>query len=152
MPREERGLRAARAPARGGLDGSTVLLVDTEQAARRWAETWAAAWPQKDADSIAALYADGGSYRALAFRQPDTPSGYLQRVFAEESDIACRFGEPVVSDDRAAVEWWASWVEDGKDLTLAGATLLRFDAEGKVVDHRDYWNQDEGRIEPYSDW
>ena len=36
-------------------------------------------------------------YRALAFRAPDTATGYLQRVFAEESDIACRFGEPVVS-------------------------------------------------------
>ena len=61
----------------------------------------------------------------------------------------CRFGEPVVSGDRAAVEWWASWTEDGQPITLAGATLLRFDDEGKVVDQRDYWNQASGRIEPY---
>ena len=61
VPREERGLRAARAPARGGLGVSRVLHVDTEQAARRWAETWASAWPRKDAEAIAALYADGAS-------------------------------------------------------------------------------------------
>jgi len=126
--------------------------MDTEQAARRWAETWAAAWPRQDVDAIVALYADDAPYRALAFREPDTPSGYLQRTFAEESDVACRFGAPVVSGDRAAVEWWGSWTEDGQTVTLAGVTMLRFDEEGKVVDHRDYWNQDQGRVEPYSDW
>ena len=30
--------------------------------------------------------------------------------------------------------------------------MLRFDDDGKVVDHRDYWNQAEGRIEPYPGW
>ena len=126
--------------------------MDTEQAARRWAETWAAAWPRRDVDAITALYAGDAAYRALAFRAPDTPRGYLQRVFAEESDVTCRFGEPVVSGRRAAVEWWGSWTEDGQDVTLAGVTLLRFDDDGKVVDHRDYWNQGEGRIAPYPDW
>ncbi len=126
--------------------------MDQERAARRWAETWAASWPRQDAEAIAALYAGDATYRALAFRAPDTPTGYLQRVFAEESDITCRFGEPVVASERAAVEWWASWVEDGRPITLAGVTMLRFDDEGKVVDHRDYWNQAEGRIEPYSGW
>lgn len=126
--------------------------MDTGQDARRWAKTWATAWPRRDVDAIAALYADEASYRALAFREPDTPSGYLQPTFAEESDVTCRFGEPVVSDRRAAVEWWGSWVEDGEIVTLAGVTMLRFDDEGKVVDHRDYWNQDEGRIEPYAGW
>ncbi len=126
--------------------------MDTEDAARRWAQTWSLAWPQKDPEPIAALYADDAPYRALAFRAPDTPTGYLHRVFAEESDITCRFGEPVVSDRRAAIEWWGSWVEDGEIVTLAGVTMLRFDDEGKVVDHRDYWNQDEGRIEPYAGW
>ena len=35
---------------------------------------------------------------------------------------------------------------------MAGATLLRFDEEGMVVDHRDYWNQQPGRAEPYAEW
>jgi hypothetical protein len=126
--------------------------VDTEQAARAWAAVWASAWPRKDTESIAALYADRASYRALAFREPDRASDYLRRVFAEESDITCRFGEPVVSADRAAVEWWASWIEEGRPITLAGVTMLRFDDEGKVVDQRDYWNQESGRIDPYPGW
>jgi hypothetical protein len=30
--------------------------------------------------------------------------------------------------------------------------VLRFDDEGKVVDHRDYWNEIERREPPYHGW
>ena len=101
-----------------------------------------------------ALYAEGVEYRALAFRSPERgPEGvraYLTREFGVEKDIVCHFGAPVVTGDRAAVEWWASWVEDGEPITLAGSTFLRFDADGLVVDHRDYWSHVD-RIEPPHD-
>jgi hypothetical protein len=130
--------------------------VDTEAAARRWADVWRRAWPARDAEAILALYADSVSYRALAFREPDLglagARGYLIRNFAVEQEIECWFGEPIVSGDRAAVEWWASWVEQGTPLTLAGSTFLRFDADGNVIDHRDYWNEVERREPPYPGW
>jgi hypothetical protein len=130
--------------------------LDTEAAARRWRDTWERAWPAKDVDAIVALYADGVPYRALAFREAeDGLAGvrrYLERELGVEDEIECRFGEPVVGDERAAVQWWASWVEDGQELTLAGATFLRFDDDGLVVDHRDYWNEVPRREPPYSGW
>ena len=130
--------------------------MDAQTAARRWAETWTRAWPAGDTDAIAALYADKASYRALAFRAPDLGLAgvrrYLDENFAVETETECWFGEPLVSGDRAAVEWWGSWVEDGRRLTLAGATLLRFDGDGKVVDHRDYWNEVDRREPPYPGW
>jgi ketosteroid isomerase-like protein len=130
--------------------------MDVVDAARRWASVWERAWPAKDVDAIAALYADDAEYRALVFREPelgiDGVRGYLKRNFDVEDDIECRFGEPVAAGDRAAVEWWASWIEDGEQLTLAGATLLRFDDDGLVVDHRDYWNQVERREPPFAGW
>ncbi len=42
---------------------------------------------------------------------------------------------------RAAVEWSASFVEADQAVTLAGTTVLRFDPDGLVVDHVDYWMQ-----------
>lgn len=130
--------------------------VDAERAARTWVRTWSEAWPRRDARAIAALYAGDASYRALAFREPDTgPAGalgYLERTFADEREIECKFGEPVVSGRRAAVEWWASWLEDGRPTTLSGVTLLQFDDQGKVVHHRDYWNQSPERRDPYPGW
>jgi hypothetical protein len=36
---------------------------------------------------------------------------------------------------------------EGREHTLAGTTLLRFDADGLVVEHRDYWALEDGRRE-----
>lgn len=77
---------------------------------------------------------------------------YLRANFEAETKIRCRFGEPIVAGTRAAVQWWASWVEGGVPVSMAGVTILRFDESGRVVDHRDYWNQDEDRLEPYEGW
>jgi len=126
------------------------------EAARRWADVWERAWPAKDVDGIVALYAEGVRYRALVLREPEIGiagvRAYLQRTFGEEDSIECRFGEPVASGERAVVEWWASWTEAGDDVTMAGVTVLRFDADGMVVDHRDYWNQSDRRELPFDDW
>jgi nuclear transport factor 2 (NTF2) superfamily protein len=130
--------------------------LDADAAARRWRDTWERAWPAKDVDAIVALYSDEVPYRALAFREADEGLAgvrrYLEREFGVEHEIECRFGEPVVGGGRAAVEWWASWTEDGQDVTLAGATFLRFDEDGLVVDHRDYWNEVPRREPPFSGW
>ncbi len=139
-------------PGDGKTRPTRFRLVGSESAANAWVAVWSSAWPGRDAEAIAELYADDAAYRAPAFREPDAPTDYLRRTFAAESDITCRFGEPVVSGDRAAVEWWGSFLEEGSEVTLAGITLLRFDDDGKVVDHRDYWNQAEGRIEPFPGW
>jgi YD repeat-containing protein len=45
-----------------------------------------------------------------------------------------------------------SWAEQGQELTYAGVTVLHFDAEGQVVEHRDYDNHIERREPPYSGW
>jgi hypothetical protein len=126
--------------------------VDAEEAARRWAETWDRGWRDHDAEAIAALYADDAAYRSHPFREP-VPGGalaYAQRVFAEDGPIELlRFGKPIVSGDRAAVEWWATFEEEGKLVTLAGTTVLRFRPDGLVADHVDYWLMEPGRIEPF---
>ncbi len=130
--------------------------MNTNEAASRWAQTWTHSWPARDAESIVALYAPDARYLSYPFRAPDEgPDGvrsYLTRTFGEEDNIECRFGEPVASGNRAAVEWWASWTEEGEEITLAGTTVLRFDDQGLVVDQRDYWNQFDGRRPPYPNW
>jgi hypothetical protein len=130
--------------------------MDAETAARRWADTWSRAWPQRDVEAIAALYADTAAYRAPAFREPDLGLAgvrrYLNEQFSAEENIECRFGQPIVSGDRAAVEWWGSWTEQGQELSYAGVTVLLFDGQGQVVEHRDYYNYIERREPPYAGW
>jgi SnoaL-like domain len=130
--------------------------MDTRSAARSWAETWRRSWVARDPEPIAALYAPAASYATAPFRTPHVgPEGamdYVAPVLAEETDVRAWFGEPIVDGDRAAVRWWASLREAGEDATLAGTSVLRFDADGLVVDQWDAWHLIAGRSEPPSDW
>jgi ketosteroid isomerase-like protein len=121
--------------------------VETAEAARRWAAEWQRAWEEHDSNRVAALYADGASFRSAPFRDLQDPRAYAEWAFAEEESAEPHFGEPLVSGDRATVEWWAVSTSKAKEETLAGVSLLRFDGDGLVVDQRDYWDVAKGRRE-----
>lgn len=112
--------------------------MDTHEAAQRWADVWERGWPEHDTDAIAALYAEGAYWQQHPFREPEP--GYLARVFEEEESVHCEFGTPIVDGDRAAVTWSAKTkLTDGGSEELVGVSLLRFDQDGLVVEHRDIW-------------
>jgi hypothetical protein len=112
----------------------------TAEAAQRWADVWTRAWPAADVDAIDALYAPDAAYYSHPFRARTTAREYLDDVFAVQAAARCRFGEPLVSGNRAAVDWCGVITgTDGSVETVAGTSLLRFDAEGLVVEQRDAW-------------
>jgi SnoaL-like domain len=122
--------------------------VDAGEAARRWADVWARAWPAADVDGIAALYAPDAIFYSHPFREQQSPGEYVAWAFADQHEAECRFGEPLVADDRAAVDWWAVIVApDGSVETIAGTSLLCFDEAGLVVEQRDAWAREPGRRE-----
>ena len=131
-------------------------MTDTAAAARRWAEAWEQGWRDLELEPIAALYADDVAFRSAPFRPAVDGEGaraYVEQAFAEESDVElCRFGEPRVTGDGATVEWWCVLQEEGRLATLAGVSVLRFGADGLVVEQRDYWHLADGRHEPPPDW
>ncbi len=114
--------------------------METRAPAERWREVWERGWRAHDADEILGLYASEAYFQSHPFRQAQTPSDYIVPTLAEEESTECEFGEPVVDGDRAAVEWSATTkLKDGRSETLAGVSLLRFDADGLVVEQRDFW-------------
>jgi ketosteroid isomerase-like protein len=122
--------------------------VDTESAARHWAETWAEAWANEDAELVASLYAEGARFRSQPFRELQDPRAYAEWTFSEQDEAECWFGEPVVAGDRAFVEYWAVVRFRGEDETIAGIAVLRFGPDGLVREQHDYWNAEPGRVEP----
>jgi ketosteroid isomerase-like protein len=139
---------AAGRPRYIHLDLAGETLIETEAAARRWAEDWARAWREHDSERVAALYAKGASFRSAPFRELQDPKGYADWAFADEDSADVWFAEPTVSGDGATVEWWAvSSTSGGQEETLAGVSLLRFGEDGLVVDQRDYWHSKPGRHE-----
>ena len=130
--------------------------MDPAAAARRWAEVWRSAWEAKDTEAIVALYHEDVIFSTQPFRTPylrrTGVREYVSQAFGEERGPRVWVGDPVVGDARAAVEWWAAVTENGLEITLAGTSVLRFDAEGLVVEQRDTWNQADGRREPPEGW
>jgi hypothetical protein len=99
-------------------------------------------------DAIAALYAPAAVFYSHPFRERQGPKEYVEWAFADQAAAECRFGEPVVSGERVAVDWWAAITsKDGSVETVAGTSLLRFDAAGLVVEQRDAWAGEPGRRE-----
>lgn len=128
----------------------------TGNAARRWALTWRTCWEALDPEPIVALYADDALLSTEPFRAPyrgrDGVRSYVARVLGEEDDPSVWVSVPLVDGDRASVSWWASLREDGADTTLAGTSVLRFDADGLVAEQWDTWSVLPERREPPADW
>ena len=127
--------------------------MDTHDAARRWAEAWKHGWEALDVETVMALYAPGAIHFTEPFREPANNASdiraYVERVFGEEEDPRVWIGEPIVDGDRAAIAWWASLREEGADVTYAGTSVMRFDADGLVLEQWDSWNQLPERREPH---
>ncbi len=107
-------------------------------------------------EAIVALYAEEAVFSSEPYRAPYRGRGgvraYVSGAFAEEDDVRAWFGTPIVTGIRAAVQWWASLVEEGRAVTLAGTSILTFDDDGLVVDQWDTWNTIDERREPPEGW
>jgi hypothetical protein len=91
-------------------------------------------------DALTPLYAGDSVFYSHPFRDREVPKEYVKWAFGEQVIAECRFGEPIVEGDRAAVDWWAAiTAADGSVETIAGTSLLRFGADGHVVEQRDAW-------------
>jgi hypothetical protein len=78
---------------------------------------------------------------------------YVRSALAEEEgEPEVWMAEPIVCNDRAAIEWWACIVENGKQISLAGTSVVRFQEDGRAVEQNDYWGQADGRVPPWDGW
>jgi len=122
--------------------------VDIVEAARRWTDVWSRAWPAADVGAISALYAPNAVFYSHPFRERQGAAEYVTWAFADQNEAECRFGEPLVSGDRAAIDWWGVILSSDDTVeTIAGTSLLRFDADGLVIEQRDAWAGETGRRE-----
>ena len=131
--------------------------METVEATRHWRDTRLRAWPAKDVEAIRSLYGEHAVFRSHPFREPrlgsEGAAGYASWAFAsEEAPAECRFGEPIVDGDRATCEYWAVVRSGGSEQTIAGVSVIRFDAEGLVAFQRDYWAVEVDRRDPPDDW
>jgi SnoaL-like domain len=127
--------------------------MDTEAAARAWADAWERCWRALDAELLQPVYTPDAVHRSHPFREPGNPIEYARWALGEEEgEPEVWVGDPIVAGDRAAIEWWAVAIENGKLISLAGTSIIRFDEDGRAVEQNDYWGQADGRTPPWKGW
>jgi len=123
---------------------------------QRWLDDYRTAWVERDPEAAAALFTEDATYQDQPYEEPyrgrDGVREYWTKVTSTQSDIRMSYGTPIVSGDRAAVEWWVTLKNDGFELTLAGEFYLVFDASGLVQTLREYWHFGEGAKTPIAGW
>ncbi len=116
------------------------------------ADTWRRGWEALDSELVLTLYADAALLSTEPFRAPyrgrDGVRRYVSQVFGEEESPRVWVASPIVDGERAAISWWASMREEGADVTFAGTSNLRFDADGLVLEQWDTWNTLAERRDP----
>ncbi len=124
------------------------------EAARRWQQTWLAAWPARDLEAIVALYAADAVHRSTPFRPPHIGRAeiteYFRTAFADEvASARVYFAAPMVENSRAIMEWWALVTEADGPATIAGIAVADFGPDGLIVRSRDYWFSEPGHRPPH---
>jgi uncharacterized protein (TIGR02246 family) len=121
-----------------------------------WIEAYGRAWEEREPDAAAALFTEDAVYRAHPFREPhlgrEGIRAYWAQATATQAGVRVRFGEPIVSGERVAVEWWTTMRAEGEEVTIPGCLLLRFALDGRCEELREYWHLEPSRHEPPAGW
>jgi uncharacterized protein (TIGR02246 family) len=121
-----------------------------------WIDGYRRAWEQADTELVLTLFTEDASYRSNPFEEPhrghEGIRAYWDGVTGQQRDARVRMGRPFGDGDRVAVEWWTTMTSQGEEVTLPGCLLLRFEADGRCSDLREYWNVTGGLVEPFDDW
>ena len=123
---------------------------------REWLGAYARAWRERNPDAAVALFTKDAVYRSHTFREPHVGSeairAYWAGATARQEEVEVEMGEPVIEAERVAVEWWTTMRDGGEDVTLPGCLILRFAADGRCEELREYWFLEPGRRTPHDGW
>ncbi len=76
-----------------------------------WLAAYHHAWITHNAEQVAQLFTENAVYHSHPFRPPYQSraeiQAYWQRSTPSQENLEVRWGTPIVSDNRVAIEWWA---------------------------------------------
>jgi uncharacterized protein (TIGR02246 family) len=110
-----------------------------------WVDAYAAAWRAGDPAAAGELFAPDAAYTFDPFgpglRGRAQIVAHWTQAIGAQSELELEIEPPFVDGDRAATAWRARFVRDGERVELAAALLLRFGADGRCTELREFWLQ-----------
>ena len=120
-----------------------MRTVDLDQL-RSWLERYFAAWRSNDPAEVESLFAPAAVYSYGPFRDEARGREEIVRRWVEggvKPGLRYAFEPLAVTGERGAAHWQVSF-DDGDGRTeLDGILVLDFDAEGRCVLHREWYDR-----------
>jgi uncharacterized protein (TIGR02246 family) len=116
-----------------------------EQAVTAWLDGYSRAWESYDPERIGALFAEDAVYRYDPFDEPVRGREAIVASWLEERDdqgsYQGRYRPRRVAGDRAVANGYSRYFHpDGSlESEFDNLLLLRFDADGRCVDYREWY-------------
>ncbi|MCP3810924.1 nuclear transport factor 2 family protein [Mycobacteriaceae bacterium Msp059] len=122
-----------------------------------FADAYGRAWSE-DPELLCMFFASEGAYTDVAMGGTYVGRQGIQRfhrwMLKFSPDSLIEFSQPAVQDDRAYYEWtWSGSINgplrlpsgdqvdaSGREFSVTGIAACRFDQNGKLTSHRDYWD------------
>lgn len=125
---------------------------------QEWADAYAQAWRDRDADAAASLFTGDCLYRDHPLQEPhrgvEGVRSYWANVTSTQDRVDVRMGRPVESADgrRAAVEFWVRMLSGDAEVTVIGILFLRFAEDGRCQELRETWLFEPADHAPHEGW
>lgn len=100
----------------------------------------------EDVERFGAFYAEDAYFKDPFNEVRGLPAirRIFERMFRQVAEPRFRIEERIVADNGAVLVWTIRYraprMAGGGDQVMRGVSHLRFDSDGKVIYHRDYWD------------
>nr|WP_314860432.1 nuclear transport factor 2 family protein [uncultured Undibacterium sp.] len=103
---------------------------------------WYAALTPDSLMTIEQFYADDARFKDPfnEVRGTKAITAIFTHMFATTGNPRFVFIDVIEQDAQAFLTWTFHFELGGKAYEVAGGSHLRYDASGKIIDHRDYWD------------
>jgi ketosteroid isomerase-like protein len=125
--------------------------VIAEENLKTWLEAYGRAWENRDAESVAALFAENATYQETPFSEPLRGRAAVREywrkvVVGGQEQIQFGFEILAIHGNLAFARWWSSFtrISAGKRVRLDGIFVLNFDDHNLCRDLREWWMRQEG--------
>ena len=121
-----------------------------------WIEAYRRAWETGDDELMASLFTEDANYRSAPFSERfaarTRSRSYARRNAGTQRGQARPDGPPLRRRQPRRGRVVDDHDPEGEAVTLPGCLRLRFAADGRCSELREYWHVQPGTHEPFADW
>jgi ketosteroid isomerase-like protein len=107
-----------------------------------WLDAYFHAWVSNDPDDVTALFTEDATYQVGPFAEPWRGRDEIVGRWVEGgtlSDPVFEWEPLVLQDEVGVARWNVRWAGDAGDNQQDGVLVLRFAADGRCAEHREWY-------------